>query len=406
MAVAYAPGVFSSLLDATIRSSRSFHRLEHLGRTRRPFTLYEESITDLLMAELIGREFEVVARCPHPVCGGSCRDWSGQPRPLGKWVSAKALTKYQEGGNAAHNVTGTGADFVFSVRGPAPHGGPRPVYRLMIQAKRALIGERSEVDDVQYSKLLTAAEAFKAAPFYAFYVQQPDAHTSSPTACLSHTSAAERSIVLVPAGGPGTLTYLPGMANEDMLALGLPLRCLGGCSTVSSSRASVTDAVTLFIRRAFPSYLPSDDPIPRHELPMIEIDPEVWKAPRVDADTDQVLVVRLRDREEVTDADRRYIGWHPDMTPDQIREAASMWWVLAPDRAAKVKHVVAVAQHEVVGVYDTAGDPTVDDSGGTRRVALVLKPASREERDRLAQLVSGLSWPQGARNPVRYISLP
>ena len=404
MAVAYAPGAFSSLLGATIRSSRTFHRLENLGRTRRPFTLYEETITDLLIAELTGREFEVFAPCPHPGCGGDCYDWLGQPRPLGKRLRAKALTKYQEGGNPAHNVTGTGADFVFSVPGPSLPGGPRPVYRMMIQAKRALIGKPAQVDAVQYRKLLAAASAFNAAPFYAFYVQQPDAHTSSPTACRRHTSAAERSIVLVPAGE--TLNNLNEMTNENMLALGLPLRCLGGCSTVGSTGSSVRDAVGRFIRLSFPDYQPSDDPIPRHELPIIEIDPEVWQAPRVDAAEDQVLVVRLGDREDVADPDRQHIGWHPDMTPDQIRDAARMWWVLAPGRAAKVKHVVAVTQHEVVGMYDTVGDPTVDDRSGTRRVAFVLTPASGENRDRLARLASELSWRHGAQNPVRYISLP
>lgn len=406
MAAAYAAGVFSSLLGATIRSSRTFHRLEHLGRTRRAFTLYEESITDLLIAELTGREFEVTGSCPHPGCGIACFDWLGQPKPLGKRLRAKPLTKYQEGGNAAHGVVGTGADFVFSVPGAPLPSGVRLVYRMMIQAKRAQIGKPSKVGSAQYSKLLAAAKVFKAAPFYAFYVQQPDAHSSSPTVCRWHTSAAERSIVLVPAGDPGTVNYLPGMTNEAMLALGLPLRCLGGCSTVGSKGAAVTEAVGRFVRLYFPNYEPSDDEIPRHEVPTIEIDPEVWQTPRVDADEDQVLVVRLGDREEVTDLDRQYVGWHPGMTEDQLRDAARMWWVLSPDRAAKVKHVVAVAQHQVVGVYDTVGDPTVDDLSATRRVAFELAPTTQENRDRLARLASGLSWPQGAQNPVRYISLP
>jgi len=404
--VTYAPGVVSDLLDAVIRSARTFHRLEHLGRRGPTSTLKEETITDLLLAELQGREFEVVGRCPR--CGGECPDWTGSPRRPMR-VRAKALTKYQEGGNSAHGKAPTGADFVLAMRGTDG----REVL-MFVQAKRAVAGKKSLVEADQYRALLRAATDHHAVPLYAFYVQQPDAHTSTDTRCSRHVSAAERSIVLVMAGESGTADYLPGLSTVDLLSRGLPLRCLGGCPTVGSTeRAPVVERADAFIRALDPDYRPrervdrSDDGAPP-DIPdgaAVVYDDGAWRVGRVDAAEDQVLVVRLGAQAIAEEPDRTYIGWGQGMTADQVRDAARMWWKLNQARVARVRHLVAVAEGEVVGVYDVVADPRSESVNGVHRIAFELVDAASDRRRELSALVAAHPAKSGARNPVRYLSL-
>lgn len=402
----YAPGVVSDLLDAVIRSARTFHRLEHLGRRGPTSTLKEETITDLLLAELQGREFEVVGRCPR--CGRDCPDWTGSPRRSMR-VRAKALTKYQEGGNIAHGKAPTGADFVLAMRG----ADEREVL-MFVQAKRAVIGEKSLVDEVQYRALLRAAADHHAVPLYAFYVQQPDAHTSTGTRCSRHVSAAERSIVLVAAGEPGTAEYLPGLDIPALLSRGLPLRCLGGCPTVGSTeRAPVVERADAFVRALDPDVRPresvdrADDGAPR-DVPggaAVVFDDGAWRIGRVDAAEDQVLVVRLGAQAVAEEPDRAFIGWGPGMTRDQVRDAARMWWKLNQERAARVRHLVAVAEGEVVGAYDVVADPRSESFGGGHRIAFEVVDAEPRRSAELSALVAARPAKSGARNPVRYLRL-
>jgi hypothetical protein len=89
--------LFVDLLDATMRSSRNYHRLDHCShvdgsRPKSIFRFKEETITDLLIGELAGREYEVSAACP--VCGpdSQCSDWNGDPARSASGMRIRALT--------------------------------------------------------------------------------------------------------------------------------------------------------------------------------------------------------------------------------------------------------------------------------------------------------------------------
>ena len=63
------PEIFVDLLDATIRSSRNYHRLDHCSYVegvgpKSVFRFKEETITDLLIGELAGKEYDVSGRLP------------------------------------------------------------------------------------------------------------------------------------------------------------------------------------------------------------------------------------------------------------------------------------------------------------------------------------------------------
>jgi hypothetical protein len=82
--VTEASALFVDLLDATMRSCRNYHRLDHCSHVdgsspKSVFRFKEETITDLLIGELAGREYEVSAGCPECGPGRRCSDWDGDP---------------------------------------------------------------------------------------------------------------------------------------------------------------------------------------------------------------------------------------------------------------------------------------------------------------------------------------
>lgn len=98
MTAASVPDVFVNLRDATVRSARNYHRLEHLGR-RNAFTFHEETITDLVLAEMAGKAYTIDAACPNCTPGSTCGDWNGnalagaaklhvRPSPSGRKAAA------------------------------------------------------------------------------------------------------------------------------------------------------------------------------------------------------------------------------------------------------------------------------------------------------------------------------
>ena len=120
-----APEVFVHLLDATMRSCRNYHRLDHCShvdgsKPKSAFRFKEETITDLLVGELAGREYEVSAACP--VCGPDrqCSDWDGEAARAVSGMRIRALTKHEEGGNRRTGKAGAHADFILAVRRQDP----------------------------------------------------------------------------------------------------------------------------------------------------------------------------------------------------------------------------------------------------------------------------------------------
>ncbi len=201
------PEIFVDLLDATVRSARNYHRLDHCSfvpgaRSRSGFRFKEETITDLLVGELAGKQYDVQAACP--VCGpGTCGDWDGDPNCAVSGFQIRALTKHEEGGRR-HRRAGAHADFILTIRRQDPGSGVHrvgsPELRIMVQAKRADPRRLAfRPDQYQYSKLVEIAPAYGAVPYYALYVQQPGPHDSVSTACPRAVSASDRSIVLAAA---------------------------------------------------------------------------------------------------------------------------------------------------------------------------------------------------------------
>ncbi|NMF27496.1 hypothetical protein [Cellulosimicrobium aquatile] len=396
--------MFSDLLSAVISSSRNFHRLEHLGRRSGNRTFDEEAITGLVLAELTGRAYEVVASCTE--CGGAeCSEWSGQPPPRAKAARARAMTKREEGGNAREGKVGNGADFAIAVQLGA---GDRET-RLLVQAKRSEGGERPDIPPHQYQMLLDAAASLDAAPFYAIYVQAKDAHTSLPTACDVHVAAAERCIVLVPAGPKGTAGYLPKMSLADLAERGRPLRCLAGCTSTSTrASSSVGDAVNAFVHASFSDYVPaSADSPPLDVGTRVEIRTDHQMVdPMTGVARDQVLMVRLGERQWVSSPEPRFIGHAPEMTAAEIRQAARMWWRLNARRALTVGHVVAVERSgDVVGVYRVKGGIERRVDNAETRVAFDVEeePDEQVRRGVVAMADRVTSTSRGTRNPVRYL---
>ena len=424
------PDVFVDLLDATVRGSRNYHRLEHLGR-RTDYTLKEETITDLLLAEMAGRSYEVTAGCPGCDPGRNCRHWEGGRQPDAAGVRLRALTKAQEGGNRSTGQQGANADFVLSVVHADPDDpdpADAPQFRLLVQAKRAAPGGRflNTKDRGQYDRLLVAATDHGAVPYYALYVQQPGPHGSSPTRCGRHKTAADRSVVLVPAG-PGSLygAVKDGTVDEA-LARGRPLRCLAGCTcSGSTAKAAAFDAVRAFVQTDFPGYNGTGTGI---ELPRgvasTAINDARWRPgagppvlpPAADGDPEDqgeetLLVVRLGQQEPSPESGREWIGYAPGMDDADIREAARRYWRLDPLRARRIRYLVAASGRDALAAFAVTPDSltyTVG-SSGIRRAAFELVPVPDPRlRARLLDL-AGTALARlrsGARNPVLYVDGP
>jgi hypothetical protein len=296
-----APELFVDLLDATIRSSRNYHRLDHCSHVDRSgpksvFRFKEETITDLLIGELAGKEYEVLAVCP--VCGpGPCSDWDGDPARAVSGIRIRALTKHEEGGDRRTGKAGAHADFILAVRRQDPgsdlHLMGAKELRIMVQAKRAdPIRANFRPGRAQYDKLVEAAQRYGAVPYYALYVQQLSPHQSTPTACPRFQSASDRSVVLAAAHPSTESDALPGRTITAILSDARPLRCLVDCTcfdpranpSVHSGPNKLWDAALRFIARDFPGYQPAnpEDLLPPN-VPRVRTNLSEYKPPLANA---------------------------------------------------------------------------------------------------------------------------
>jgi hypothetical protein len=435
-----APEIFVDLLDATVRSARNYHRLDHCSfvdgaRQKRGFRFKEETITDLLIGELAGKQYDVQAACP--VCGpGTCTDWDGDPSCAISGFQIRALTKHEEGGRRRGRV-GAHADFILTIRRQDPssrvHQADSPELRIMVQAKRA-DPRRSTFrpDRSQYGKLVEIAPAYGAVPYYALYVQQPGPHGSVPTACPRAVSASDRSIVLAAASvGPAAL---PGRLLTSILREARPLRCLAGCtcanpggnSTGQPDPSNVWDTAFRFITRDFPGYqpvssrekLPPGVPAVRTNLTQYkpsEAGRRSGRQPRSAAagirrlGDDEVLLIRLGTQRESPTPDRRFIGYAPEMSAAELRDSARMYWRLGNERAQRVRYLVISAGGRALDACEVTPDGLtfVEGADGQYRVAFTVAAITNSDLKRtlLALAERKLSrLPPGARNPCVYLT--
>jgi hypothetical protein len=441
--VTEASELFVDLLDATMRSSRNYHRLDHCShvdgsRPKSVFRFKEETITDLLIGELAGREYEVSAACP--VCGpdGQCSVWDGDPARAVSGMRIRALTKHEEGGDRRTGKAGAHADFILAVRRQDPGSGRHRAgareLRIMVQAKRANPSQpKFQPDPTQYDKFVEAAGRHGAVPYYALYVQQPSPHQSTPTACPCAQSASDRSVVLAAARASTEPGALPGRPLAAILGDARPLRCLADC-TCSDPGANPSrqlgpdgmwDAAVRFIRRDFPGYRPvnSGSPLPRN-VPRVRTNLSEYKPPRANAASryrsprpgatvrklgeDEVLLIRLGTLRRSPTPDRHFIGYAPDMSAEDLRDAARMYWRLDGVRASRVRYLVISANRQVLDACEVAPDGLtfVEDADGLRRVAFAVTDITDSGlQQRLRTMAThrlGQLRP-GTRNPFIYL---
>lgn len=435
--------LFVDLLDATMRSSRNYHRLDHCShvdgsRPKSVFRFKEETITDLLVGELAGREYEVSAACP--VCGPDrqCSDWDGDPARAASGMRIRALTKHEEGGDRRTGKAGAHADFILAVRRQGPDRGRRRAdvreLRIMVQAKRVNPSQpKFRPDPTQYDKFVEAAGRYGAVPYYALYVQQPNPHQSTPTACPHAQSASDRSVVLAAARASTEPGALPGRPPAEILGDARPLRCLADCTCFDPAANppkqlgpdGVWDAALRFIRRDFPGYRPvnSESALPRN-VPRVRANLYEYKPLRADATSryrspgpgatvrklgqDEVLLIRLGALRRSPTPDRQFIGYAPDMSREDLRDAARMYWRLDGERASRVRYLVISANREVLDACEVAPDGLtfVEDAEGSRRVAFSITDVTDSElKQRLLAMAThrlGQLRP-GTRNPFIYL---
>lgn len=419
------PDVFVHLRSAVLRGNRNYHRLEHLGRNRdtanargRPYSLAEETITDLLIADMAGVAYDVAGPCPD--CSPErtdCAHWSGVAQFSETRLMIQPLTKAEEGGNRRRRAVG--ADFVMTFNSSAA-GNPTAI-RLLMQAKRAVPSHAiltTAAEERQFQQLIASASEYGAVPYYALYVQHPDAHRVSVTRCsYSTSSAADTAIVLTPAlDGPTDLRLLRAQV-EVAIAAGRPLLCMTGCECCGSQdMATSFDAARAFIHQDFPNYRPKDELRPPPAgLAAVSINDDrvaVTEAPNQSPrrattarDDREILIVRLGVIRKGLDGSR--IGYSPTMTPEEIKDSASRWWVLSEIRVASVRHVVATFRDEVVGVYQIPSNgPIRERTSGNRSIwdlrlqDITDKRLAADLRMRAQRRVRGLQ--RGAQNPVIY----
>jgi len=440
--VTEASALFVDLLDATMRSCRNYHRLDHCSHVdgsspKSVFRFKEETITDLLIGELAGREYEVSADCPECGPGRQCSDWDGDPARAVSGMRIRALTKHEEGGNRRTGKAGAHADFILAVGRQDSGSGRRPAWarelRIMVQAKRVNPSEPIfQPDSVQYEKLVEAAGRHGAVPYYALYVQQQSPHQSTRTACPCAQSASDRSVVLAAAHatGPGAL---PGRPLVTILGDARPLRCLVDC-TCSDPEANpsgqlgpggVWDAALRFIGRDFPGYQPVN---PRtslpHNVPRVRTNLSEYKPPRSNGPSrhrsphsgthsqqlgkNEVLLIRLGIQRRSPTPGRRFIGYGPDMSPEEVREAGRMYWRLDGERARRVRYLVMSANRQVLDACEVAPDGLtfVEDADGSRRAAFAVTDIIDSElQQRLVRMATrklGELRP-GTGNPFIYL---
>ena len=441
MNVTETPGIFVDLLDATIRSSRNYHRLDHCSYVegvgpKSVFRFKEETITDLLVGELAGKKYDVSAPCP--VCGPNpCTDWDGDPDCSVSGFQIRALTKHQEGGDG-RGRSGAHADFILAIRRQDPgsdaHRVDAPELRIMVQAKRAHPRlPKFSPNRTQYHRLVEAAETYGAVPYYALYVQQPSPHDSAPTACPRALSASDRSIVLVAAHVSTDPGALPGRSLTAILNEARPLRCLADCACPDLGAnpprqpdpGSVWDIAFGFITRDFPNYQPvsSQRELPP-DVPAVRTNLSQYKPPRTGAGSrrqshptnartrqlseDKVLLIRLGTQRTSPTPGRPFIGYAPDMSADELRDAARMYWRLEGKRARRVRYLVISANRQALDACEVTPDGLtfVEGADGLRRVAFTVADiTSSELKHRLLAMATRRldQLPTGARNPCIYL---
>ena len=409
--------VYADIQGAILRAPTNVHRLQQLSKARTT-GLHEETITDILLNEMVGTAYEVSSVCPQCLTA-ACSDWHSSIPLQPQRVLAKPLSKYEEGGNKKHGVKPAGADWILELK----DGGSST--RMMFQAKASRLPKSNKKERGQLEDLVKATKLYNAAPFYIVYLRHHPTHYKLTTLCPYRTSAADTSMLVLPAE---TVRGLPHNTPVTQWARDArPLSCLGGCRCLRTNGKGIYAAATEFIQKFLPEYEPSRS-FQRgwpDEIAGVSVDVgrqslsrgKNRKSESMDSGVDAMFIIRLgkprideyydeRAGEWVT----RRIGFHDDFTDDEWRETSRKYWKASASRAVNVRYVVASAHGEIYRIYRVLHPDGVirqPERGG--RIEFQVDELDQDDSN-YSMIKSAaekrLSTVEGNRTPFVYADLP
>lgn len=348
--------VFADIRDAILGAPTNVHRLQQLSGAR-PEGLHEETTTDLLLNEMVGRHYEISSDCPQ--CRtADCASWSSALPPKPQQVYAKPLSRYEEGGNKKHGVTPAAADWILEFKEPDAST------RMMFQAKADRLPYKSE--DAQLNDLVAAAKRYNAVPLYVIYIRHPQPHTKLTTLCPYRTSAADTSMLVLSAQKVKTLNRSKPVAHWSRYTR--PLSCLAGCPCLGTSRSEIFAAALIFARSHNSKYQPGSEysvDLPP-EMTGLSVDTRFRSLSRSSKTTandkrdgvDALFIVRAgTPRVDWSYPDTsdgrtsRRIGSHTDFSSEEWREATRKFWRASASRAVDVRYLIAAQHGRVRRIY-------------------------------------------------------
>ena len=407
--------VYADIQGAILRAPTNVHRLQQLSKARTT-GLHEETITDILLNEMVGTAYEVSSVCPQCLTA-TCFDWHSSIPMRPRRILAKPLSRYEEGGNKKHGVKPAGADWILELK----DGGKST--RMMFQAKTSRLPTSDE--NQQLNDLVIAAKGYNAAPFYIIYLRHDPTHTQLKTRCPYRTSAAVTSMLVLSAKTVRRLSRNKPVTHWAKYAR--PLSCLGGCRCLETHGDEIFDAATEFIQKFLPEYEPSCSSgreLP-DEIAGVSVDvrrqslsrAKKRKSEPMDSAVDPIFIVRLgKPRideyydEHAGEWVTRRIGFHDDFTDDEWREASREYWKASASRAVNVRYVVASAHGEIYRIYRVLHPDGVirqPERGG--RIEFQVDELDQDDSN-YSMIKSAaekrLSTVEGNRTPFVYADLP
>ena len=238
--------------------------------------------------------------------------------------------------------------------------------------------------------------------------------------------------MLVAARASNESDALPGRPLIAILSAARPLRCSANCTCFDSQANSIKqpgpdsvwDTVLSFITRDFPGYQPVNPAVRLPpNVPTVRTNLSEYKPPLANARSrhrspppgadsqklgkDEVLLIRLGALRPSPTPDRRFIGY-ADISSDDLRDAARMYWHLEGKRARRVRYLVVSANRQVLDAYEVAVDGLtfVEGADGLRRVAFAITDITDGELKRRLLIMATQRLDQlrlGARNLCIYL---
>lgn len=421
-----APAVFQGLREASLDATQSIYRLSQLGSPNEKFDGHEfneETLTDLLIAYLTGAKYRVDGDCPK-CASAKCLNWSGKTsthRP--RRFLVQPTTKAHEGRTTKAGPP-AGADYALAIKG---HN--ESELRLLIQAKKIGFGHtytlsamKDAFPEKQLKVLNAAMVTYDAVPIYALYVMGAGPHDVPRTACRFTTRAADASMLLVPAVNVERwIAQLP-LESDTLIAESRPFSCLFGCPCLKTSAAKSNPFTTAeaFLNGYGVNYttMPKTPSQMRGAIQIVANTEKRSRSARASRTAsrakdgsktrfgkDAVLVVRLTGWRRDEHSLREGLGWRPNLTIDDERDATRMYWKVDPSRAESVRYIVGYSAGRARTAYKVRSDGVVihNYGDGSRKVEFEVDELDDQQlRDRLFRKANNSMDPKG-RYSVRYL---